>query len=559
MSKLPLNLKLLNAVYKFTTDKQGDMPIFHGNDVSDFIRASVHYDVEKDKVLSYKDKRYLEAFLRDLLSDDRISLSALGIYLDGKLVKEYFTPPYSPKFRHTAYSMSKTVVSLAVGLAIDEGKISLNDKIYDYFPVHNNIFPKKGIKQVTVEHLLTMTAGVCFDELASYFSYDWCRDFMSSNMGFVPGKQFYYNSINSYMLMALLDNVLDEKIIDYLNRKLFFPLGITDITWDKCPRGIEKGGWGVKLSLIDSLKLGQLILNQGKWIVRGKKTTLISKEWINRMTKIHVPYDSKNIMGYGYGIWILKDGAYLYNGVFGQNIYINPAYNIVLATFCSANEIFPDGPLVEKIIRFVNGDYICNKNVPLKRNLLTDNFHSNRIKKFLSPYLGNVYRFEDYAGSILPISSQLIYSNFLSGIDLLSISMKEEQLFLKLKDSGETFVINIGYRNRYKYQLIKINGKNMPIASYGKMLYDDEGRVFLKIHIVFLEEIGNKIIKIYFDENEIKLSSGETPDVKAFLKKLLGEDKIKLSGKLKETVTPDYFMYKFNKIINPHVTGYLDD
>lgn len=559
MSKLPLYLKLFNAVYKFITDKQGDIPVFHGNDIPDFIQASKHDDIVRNRAISYQSKKYQDDFLRDLMSDDKISMSSFGLLIDGKLVKEYYCSPYSPKFRHVAYSVSKTIVALAVGLAVDEGKLCLTDKVFDYFPSHSNIFPKKGMKQITVEHLLTMTAGVNFNELESYFSYDWCRDFFSSTMKFSPGTGFYYNSMNSYILMALLTKVLDENPMEYLNRKLFFPMGITDITWDKCPKGIEKGGWGVKLSLIDSLKLGQLILNKGVWSVGKRITPLISEEWINKILELHVPCNGKNLKGYGYGIWLLKDGAYLYNGMFGQNIYINPTYNMVIAIFSSAGEVFPDGPLVDRIISFVNGNYIPKKNTSIQKNKIIEYYASKNTKKYLSPYFGNVYRFQHYAGSILPLSSQLIYSNFLSGIDKLSISMKDERLLLKVKDSGETFVINIGYKTGYKYQLIKINGKYMPIASLGKVYCDDKGRRFLKIHIVFLEEIGNKILKLYFDEDEIRLSSDETPDLTGFLEKLLGEDKIKVSNRLKEIQTKDYFMYKLNKIISPRAKGYLDD
>ena len=101
---------------------------------------------------------------------------------------------------------------------------------------------KKGMKDVTVEHLLTMRAGVKFDELSSFFHRDWCRSYMGSELSFAPGTEFTYNSLNSYMLAAIIKEKTGRSLLTYLQEKLFDAMDIHDITWDKCPQGIEKGG-----------------------------------------------------------------------------------------------------------------------------------------------------------------------------------------------------------------------------------------------------------------------------------------------------------------------------
>lgn len=571
MGEVSLTLKFLNTLYKAYTGEQESLPVYHGNDVSEFIPARISRDFVFDKKPSINIEA-LDQLVNSLFIDSETSLSGLAILYEGKLVKEYYAKPYSNKFRHVSYSLSKTIVALGVGIAIEKKLFSLDTKLFSIFPENNRIFIKKSLKKVTIKHLLTMTAGVTFDEASSYFAYDWRRAYMSSETKFNPGEEFYYNSLNTYMLVAAITKLSGMSFMEFINKYLLEPMNITDITFDKCPMGIERGGWGMKLSLIDMLKIGQLILCKGKWSCNGKTKQLVSSDWINDMISCQVKINDKSLIaGYGFSIWLLNDGSYLANGVFGQNIYINPTRDMVIATIGSAHELFPDGITVDKLCRFAREDdnfryekakIQSNHLLNPIRNIFKCRYENLRyIKEKLNVYLGNEYRFLEYASSILPLSSQIVYSNYLTGIEVLSINLIDDEFVLKVKDSNVDFIIKMGYSRSkpYIYQVITINGKQMPIAVSGKVLYDEDGKLLLKIHIVYLEEVADRIIKLYFMEDKIRLKAYETPDLIRFMNKFIGDDMFNKAKRLKDMMSPDYLDYKVKKILRPDVIGYIDN
>lgn len=568
MSDTSLNLKLLMSLYKFYGEKQGELPIYFGNDISEFKQASTKNDLKKAK--KNHDTGKLNYLVEQFFSNDDISLSGFGIMYKGELVKEYYRKPYSNKYRRVSYSVCKTVISLGFGIARDMGYIDFDTKVSCLFPEHNRIFMRKGMKQLTVGNLLNMTAGVDFDEIKAFFSYDWKKEFMSSDNIFPPGREFYYNSLNSYMLGACVASATKKNLMDFLNENLFSDLNISDITWDKCPMGMPRGGWGMKLSLRDMLKLGQLIQNRGVWTVDGKNKQLVSRDYIDKMTKRQVDIKGKRLVsGYGYGVWILKDNAVLMNGIFGQNVYINNDKKIVIATCGSAKELFPEGKLVENIMRFANGSFFTGEKLHLYKslsNIKYDLFITKKIgilyiKRKLGPYLGNIYRFHDYASSVLPLMSQFMYSNFLTGIESISFDITGDELYVKIKDGRNDWKIKLGYCRglSYEYQIININGKDMPIAASAKTMYDDEGKMFLKICITYLEEVSDKTFKIYFNEDSITVSAYETPDLLDFMNKFIGDDMLIKLKKYKKIGNMDYFIYKAKKIIHPKIIGYIDE
>ena len=570
MSDITLNLKLLNSLYKFYTQKQGEMPVYFGNDISEFIGADTSENIKASK--GSIDLTKLDSMVKNLCEDSDTALAGFGIMMDGGLVKEYYASPFSKEYRHVSYSVCKTVVALAVGIACDKKLLSVDAKLSSIFPEHNKIFMKKNMKQITIKHLLTMTAGVNFDEISAFFSYDWRKDYMGSNVMFPPGNAFYYNSLNSYMLSACIGKITGKSLMEFLEENLFRPMHINDITWDKCPMGVERGGWGMKLSLRDMLKIGQLILDKGVWDCDGEKRRLVSKNWIDDMLTPQVEVkDKKLVSGYGYGIWIMKDGSYLLNGVFGQNVYINPHRNMVIATLGAAHELFPDGRLMDDISKFSveDNNFKKKKSLPdLKyygekflQIMKKKNKSLSDIKSKLNIYLGNVYKFSEYASSVLPLSTQVIYSNFLSGMESISFDISGEDFFVKIKDSDIDIKLKMGYSDirPYEYQILNINGKNMPVAVSAKLLYDEDSRLLLKIHVVYLEDVGSRIFKIYFNEDSIRLKSYETPDLMRFMGKFIGDDRLWRAKAFKDFVPSDYIEYKIKKILSPDVTGCIDE
>ena len=154
---------------------------------------------------------------------------------------------------------------MAVGLLIEEGKLRLDENIYDIFPDKVNSLLKIFRPVITVENLLTMSSGITFNESGIVSGNDWVASYLNSTVNGTTGQIFQYNSMNTYMLSAIVTKRTGETLTEYLKPRLFQPLGITKYFWETCPAGITKGGWGLFLCAEDMAKLGQLYLQKGKW------------------------------------------------------------------------------------------------------------------------------------------------------------------------------------------------------------------------------------------------------------------------------------------------------
>ena len=149
----------------------------------------------------------IRTLYQKMLHSEAYNLHGIVIAKDGKVIFEKYVPPYKKCYRHVSYSMSKSVVGMAIGLAMDDGKLSLHTHIADIFPEYIGMKASKELKELTVYHLLTMQAGICFHELSQAFSRDWVKNYLKSDFAFCPGEKFYYNSLNSYILCAILQRV----------------------------------------------------------------------------------------------------------------------------------------------------------------------------------------------------------------------------------------------------------------------------------------------------------------------------------------------------------------
>ena len=279
-------------------------------------------------------------------------LHSIMIVKDGKVVKEQWLSEGAPDKLHILNSVSKTFTATAVGFAIAEGKLSLSDKLVDIFPDKLPAEVSDNLKKVEVRHLLTMSAG--HDTEPSRRSMpegaDWVEAFLAHPFVHEPGTFFWYNSMGTYMLSAIVQKVTGEKVIDYLTPRLFEPLAIEGATWQESPQGINTGGWGLYLKTEDLAKMGQLILQGGKW--NGQQ--LISSEWIAEATTKHIDCrpagmrpeqitfkaeDSDWLQGYCYQMWRCRHGAVRADGANGQYIIVMPEQNAVIAMTANISDM----------------------------------------------------------------------------------------------------------------------------------------------------------------------------------------------------------------------------
>ena len=253
----------------------------------------------------------------------------------GQPAAEAYHFPYSEKDTRYVHSVSKSVTSLAIGFAQAEGLLSLDDLLVSFFPENEKWNgEKEGFRHLKLRHLLMMATGQSIDSIDSIFSQElppWAAFFNEKAVD-EPGSRFVYNSGATYMLSKILTMVTGETLLNYLKPRLFLPLGITDAGWDEID-GASTGGWGCFLSLRDMAKIGQLMLQKGKWDDRQ----LVPEAWILEMSSKKIDTKEANVypdwqQGYGYQIWrCTREGCFRADGAFGQYILVLPPKDMVVA------------------------------------------------------------------------------------------------------------------------------------------------------------------------------------------------------------------------------------
>ncbi|MBR4088712.1 MAG: serine hydrolase, partial [Bacteroidales bacterium] len=236
----------------------------------------------------------------------------------GKVVGEFYPAPFAPEYQHTQYSSSKTLVSLAAGIAIDENLLHLTDKVVTFFPEYLPDSISANLAQMTLEDLLTMRSGIKPDWGMRSRGTEWIRTFLSKEVKNVPGEVFAYDSMVTYMISAIVQKVTGKTVLEYLKEKLFAPMNIRKVNWEISPEGVNTGGWGLHIQSESLAKVGQMWLDGGVW--DGKQ--LVSKEWIAQMSSKHA---NGGDYGYGYQVWMCKyPGAVRADGALGQYVIVVP-------------------------------------------------------------------------------------------------------------------------------------------------------------------------------------------------------------------------------------------
>lgn len=251
----------------------------------------------------------------------------------GHVVAECWWHPQAAEKPHILWSLSKSFTSTAVGLAVAEGKLSIDDKVLSFFPEDVPPEPSPHLRAMTVRHLLTMSTGHAAEPWWQGEEV-WTKRFLAEPVPHEPGTHFRYNTPATYMLSAIVQKVTGETVVDYLTPRLFEPLGIQKPTWDQSPQGISIGGYGLYLRTEDIAKFGQLYLQQGKW--QGKQ--LIPGEWIAQATTKQIDNDKAPSagnpdwrQGYGFQFWQCRHGAYRGDGKDGQFCIVLPEQDAVIA------------------------------------------------------------------------------------------------------------------------------------------------------------------------------------------------------------------------------------
>jgi CubicO group peptidase (beta-lactamase class C family) len=261
-------------------------------------------------------------------------LHSLMLLRHGQIAAQGWWAPYGPDRAHRLFSLSKSFTATAVGLAIAEGRLTVEDRVLDYFPDEAPARVSRNLEAMQVHHLLSMNTGHAEDTLPRILRRrdgDWARAFLSAPVRHKPGSHFEYNSGASYMLSAIVQRLTGMPIVAYLQPRLFDRLGIAPPEWETCPRGVNAGGWGLYLKTEDIARFGQLYLQKGVW--GGER--LLPEAWVEQATRFQSDNSHREApdwrQGYGYHFWLCRHGAYRGDGAFGQYCLVMPEQDAVLA------------------------------------------------------------------------------------------------------------------------------------------------------------------------------------------------------------------------------------
>ncbi|MGA2747216.1 MAG: serine hydrolase [Verrucomicrobiota bacterium] len=280
------------------------------------------------------------AFL-EAVAKSRHEFHSFMMVRHGYVVAEGWWTPYAPGRNHMLYSLSKSFTSTAVGLAVTEGRLKVDDTVTSFFPGDLPGSVSDNLAALRMKHLLTMSAGHATDSTPIITKEEnWVKSFLSLPIVHEPGSVFLYNSGATYMLSAIVQKVTGDKLIDYLRPRLFEPLEMKGMSWETCPRGINTGGWGLSVQTECLAKFGQLYLQKGRW----KDRQILPAAWVEEATtfKIQQPATGNASLeevkktsdwhqGYCYQFWRCRHNGFRGDGAFGQYAIVLPERDAVIA------------------------------------------------------------------------------------------------------------------------------------------------------------------------------------------------------------------------------------
>jgi len=283
----------------------------------------------------------LAALMQDAI-DNNLEWHSVMVVRHGKVAFETFRKPYSPNFPHVMFSVSKSVTSCAIGFAVEEGLLTVEDRVLDHVPEMREFAPDDpNLEALTVRNLLTMTAGKLVSPMADKGKKQWLKDYAEGKWSYPPGEGWNYSSESTYILCVIIKNVTGMGVVDYLMPRLFGPLGIPRPFWENDGCGVEAGGWGLYLTTESFAKIMTCYAQGG--VFEGKQ--IIPARWVEASGYAQAPDsghssdDPHGTSGYGYCFWLnCVPGSYRADGVFSQMGFIFPEYDACM--IITGGEVF---------------------------------------------------------------------------------------------------------------------------------------------------------------------------------------------------------------------------
>lgn len=460
--------------------------------------------------------------LIEYMQQEELEFHSLMVLRHGKVAVEWYNEPFDAHTKHTMYSVSKSFTSTAVGFAVSEGLLSLDDVVTDFFPDYPPKTPNPYFEKMTVRTLITMTSGKQTDMMADKGKIDWIADFINSPWVFEPGTQFLYVNENIYMLCAILHRVTGMSVIEYLTPRLFEPLGIEVPFWETDSNGVEAGGWGLYITTEDLAKVADCYLHGGK--SRGKQ--ILPAEWVGEATKnqlgeIKQPSDDPDANhGYGYCFWMNAaiPNSYRMDGMFSQFAINLPDYDASIITTAA---IPVESQAREALWRFFPKAFINEgeEKKPTKLDTallarpavsprsLTEKKIEGRTIKVRKKILLNLIGFPV---SMLPLAVTFMMSDRAGNIDNIRFHFKEHECSITWDEGDENNTVACGMDGHYRYGTMTLGKITFKVCANAEWVDD----INLRLYIRPVETIGRRDLNFLFRRNDrVTITPSSTPSV----------------------------------------------
>lgn len=280
-----------------------------------------------------KVKAFIEA-----LKQNNPGAEAVALWQDGETKLLHRFVPAKPRL---IYSHTKSFISTAAGIAIDEGRLSLDDRISDLFPEYCRVVTDERVKNITLRHFLTMSSGFGGAFLMSSNRRrdegypDYVGYMLQKPLVYNPGEKFIYSNADTHLAGCMVQRAVGTTLLKYCHDRIFAKMDMGFPAWETDPDGTAFGGSGLYLDITEMMKLGILYLNKGVW--NGER--IVSADWVKQAGSKQIvtghtePWSSE----YGFQFWLVgqKKGAFRADGAYGQYSIVLPEENAVIATQCS--------------------------------------------------------------------------------------------------------------------------------------------------------------------------------------------------------------------------------
>ena len=519
--------------------------------------------------------RIINEFIISLWENESVGLQGIMLMRGEKVFFEAGAQNQDFRFPKATFSECKSIIALAIGRLVTQGKLRLSEKISDIFADKLTPIGKIRLKGLSVKHLLTMTAGVTFNELEVSVSGDWIKSYLQSDIDGDFGKTFKYNSLNSYILAAIISIKSGTSLSDYLKDNLFNHLYINDFYWEKCPNGTERGGWGLYILREDLAKLGLLVLQNGIW--NGKK--IINAKYISDMTRmqVEVPIEYGDF-NYGFHTWCGREkNSFLFNGMLGQNLLCYKHSGIMIIANCSNCDLFQqndffriceqnlsgifEDELPPNTDEFIRLSELKNKiKSPKKvKSFLAKQSDCRNISEDINAIDGKKFKITSYnkiSIGIAPIIMQCLQCNYTQGLNEIHFHKNDDFLNISFFEENQTNTVSIGFEH-CKLSNICIGNEHFTVSAKGEFCENEDGIPMLKIYCDFIETPYSRCFKFYFQQGKYKAVFDEMPacgliNNQEALNRLISSIGTAAKGLISK-VDGDYIAVKSRKIFAPEL------